>query len=116
MGDVGPLCPLRHAIDVTTNVAVTESSQRTILQVAIVGKKFKAWLTVVAGCNRLLGLSDIASLSRKALTRLRKSKKEPPSPAAQGFTGRRQTEWTGATQCPERWTRPSNDRESLITR
>jgi hypothetical protein len=45
------------------------------LQVAIVGKKFKAWLTVVAGCNRHLGLSDIASASRKALARLRKLKK-----------------------------------------
>src|SRR5262245_35188041 len=67
--------PLRHAIDVTTEVAVTESSQRRILQAAIVGKKFKAWLTVVVGCNRHLGLSDIASASRKALTRLRKVKK-----------------------------------------
>src|SRR5947208_3061070 len=66
---------LRHAIDVTTNVAVTESCQRKISQVAIVGKKFKAWLTVVAGCNRHLGLSDIASARTKALTRLRKVKK-----------------------------------------
>src|SRR5262245_1596952 len=76
MGDMSTLCLLRHAIDVTTDVAVTESSQRTIFQAAIVGKKFRAWLTVVAGCNRHLGLSDIASASRKALTRLRKVKKK----------------------------------------
>jgi hypothetical protein len=31
-------------------------------------------------------------------------KKEPPLPAAQVITGRRQTEWTGATRCPRDWT------------
>ena len=52
---------LHHAIDVTTDVAVTESSLRKISYVAVVLRNFKAWLTVVAGCNRQLGLSHIAS-------------------------------------------------------
>jgi hypothetical protein len=29
------------------------------------------------------------------------------------ITGRRQTEWTGATQCPKSWTDMSNEGESL---
>src|ERR1700692_4816660 len=43
-------------------------------------------------------------------------KKEPPFPAAlKLITGRRQTEWTGATRCPNE-DEPSHRRESLIDR
>ena len=67
--------PLRHAIDVTTDVAVTVSSLRKILHIAIAVRNLKAWLTVIAGCNRQRGLSHIASASSKALARLKKVKK-----------------------------------------
>src|SRR5665811_2571727 len=44
------------------------------------------------------------------------AKKEPPFPAAlKLITGRRQTEWTGATRCPNE-DEPSHRRESLIDR
>src|SRR3954451_6126265 len=44
------------------------------------------------------------------------AKKEPPSPAAiKLITGRRQTEWTGATRCPNEDT-ASHKLESLIDR
>jgi hypothetical protein len=62
MGAMSAPCLLRHAIDVTANVAVTESSHWKISRLAVVGKKIKAWLTVDIGCNRHLGLSDIASV------------------------------------------------------
>src|SRR5258708_36881307 len=43
-------------------------------------------------------------------------KKEPPFPAAlKLITGRRQTEWTGATRCPNK-DNSSHNRESLIGR
>src|SRR5215471_19407198 len=43
-------------------------------------------------------------------------KKEPPFPAAlKLITGRRQTEWTGATRCPNE-DNDSHNRESLIDR
>src|ERR1700737_4144735 len=43
-------------------------------------------------------------------------KKGPPFPAAlKLITGRRQTEWTGATRCPNKG-HPSHRRESLINR
>jgi hypothetical protein len=50
----------------------------------------------------------------EAKTRWRK--KEPPFPAAlKLITGRRQTEWTGATRCPNE-DNASHNRESLIDR
>src|SRR5258708_39469319 len=46
----------------------------------------------------------------------RRPKKEPPLPAAlKLITGRRQTEWTGATRCPNK-DDLSHIRESLIDR
>src|SRR6202166_603857 len=48
--------------------------------------------------------------------RRKRAKKEPPFPAAlKLITGRRQTEWTGATRCPNE-DDFSHRRESLINR
>jgi hypothetical protein len=97
-----------HAFDVANNVAVFESCLRKNLVVAFTYEIFNVWLidNVVANqCDEQREQENVERL-----------KKEPPLPAAQGITGRRQTEWTGATQCPGSWTRPSNEPESLITR
>jgi hypothetical protein len=61
-----------------------------------------------------------AESSRKTIYGFRRGtatpKKEPPFPAAlKLITGRRQTEWTGATRCPNEDKR-SHRRESLINR
>jgi hypothetical protein len=56
------------------------------------------------------------SLMRQGNTKPCKNKKEPPFPAAlKLITGRRQTEWTGATRCPNQ-DNASHKRESLINR
>ena len=96
-----------HAFDVAANVAVFESCLRKNLVVAVTYEIFNVWLIDNAVANQ----HGKQTRARNA----ERLKKEPPLPAAQGITGRRQTEWTGATQCPERWTPPSNEPESLIT-
>src|SRR4051812_4623363 len=54
----------------------------------------------------------VSSLMRESHT----PKKEPPLPAAlKLITGRRQTEWTGATRCPNEDS-ASHKRESLTLR
>src|SRR5262245_58586572 len=67
-------------------------------------------LTTAKACLRMVSLSSCDGKSlrdgfRRALKAIYlfriHQKKEPPDEAAQVTTGRRQTEWTGATRCPQ---------------
>src|SRR3954471_1038699 len=61
--------------------------------------------------NRIYGFQLMGTQNSRAA-----HKKEPPFPAAlKLITGRRQTEWTGATRCPNK-DNQSHNRESLIGR
>src|SRR5437762_13059453 len=61
--------------------------------------------------NRIYGVQRMGAQNSRAA-----HKKEPPFPAAlKLITGRRQTEWTGATRCPNE-DDASHNRESLIDR
>src|SRR5271156_2844657 len=61
--------------------------------------------------NAFYGFRQVADGGQKPCP-----KKEPPLPAAlKLITGRRQTEWTGATRCPNE-DDPSHKRESLMRR
>src|SRR5215467_4882020 len=61
--------------------------------------------------KRIYGFQPVGAQNSRA-----GAKKEPPFPAAlKLITGRRQTEWTGATRCPNE-DNASHNRESLILR
>jgi hypothetical protein len=61
--------------------------------------------------NRIYGFQRVGTQNSRAT-----HKKEPPFPAAlKLITGRRQTEWTGATRCPNE-DDASHKQESLIDR
>jgi hypothetical protein len=61
--------------------------------------------------NRIYGFRRMGAQNSRA-----SHKKEPPFPAAlKLITGRRQTEWTGATRCPNK-DNASHKGESLILR
>jgi hypothetical protein len=61
--------------------------------------------------NRIYGFQRMGAQNSRAA-----HKKEPPFPAAlKLITGRRQTEWTGATRCPNE-DENSHKGESLIDR